>query len=80
MSNSENSVNKGIKIIKRATRRGISLSEASRQNNLGRNYVSDVKLRLSNNLEKRNITRQSFSRFKKTLKEYQKKLDKLKNI
>ena len=76
MSNSENSVNTSIKIIKRATRRGISLSEASRQSNLGRNYVSDVKLRLSENLEKRNITRQSFSKFKKTLKDYQKNLTK----
>lgn len=76
MSNSENSVNTSIKIIKRATRRGISLSEASRQSKLGRNYVSDVKLRLSENLEKRNITRQSFSKFKKTLKDYQKNLTK----
>jgi hypothetical protein len=79
MSNSEISVNRGIKIIKKATRKGISLSEASRQNELGRNYVSDVKLRLFKNLERRNITRQSFSEFQKTLKEYQKKLDKIKN-
>jgi lambda repressor-like predicted transcriptional regulator len=79
MSNSEISVNRSIKIIKRATKKGISLSEASRQNELGRNYVSDVKLRLFRNLERRNITRQSFSEFQKTLKEYQKKLDKMKN-
>jgi hypothetical protein len=72
MSNirTEQSVKNGIKIIKTAIRRKISLSEASRQANYGRNYVSDIKLRLRENYRSKNVTKESYSEFNTLMKEY----------
>jgi hypothetical protein len=72
MSNTrtEQSVKNGIKILKTAIRRNISLSEASRQANYGRNYVSDIKLRLIENYRSKNVTKETYAQFNALMKEY----------
>jgi len=72
MSNTrtEQSVKNGIKILKIAIRRNISLSEASRQANYGRNYVSDIKLRLRENYRSKNVTKETYAQFNALMKEY----------
>ena len=72
MSNirTEQSVKNGIKIIKTAIRRKISLSEASRQANHGRNYVSDIKLNLRKNYRSKNVTKETYAQFNALMKEY----------
>jgi len=67
---SQISVENAIKVIKHATRRKLSLSEAARQKNFGRNYVSDAKARLEHNYEVRNINRDLYREFKRELKTY----------
>lgn len=67
----EASVNNGIAILQTAIKKGLSLSEASRQHKFGRNYVSDVKARLKANLDAKNINRETYRTFKTTLKTYE---------
>lgn len=69
---SELSVQNGIKVLKTAIKSKLSLSEASRRNDLGRNYVSDIKSRLADNLAKKNVSRDTYKTFKTLLKEYEK--------
>lgn len=69
-SKTQISVENGIKILRNAIRRKISLSEASRRANFGRNYVYTVKSRLSDNYKNRAITRESYQEFKGLVKEY----------
>jgi hypothetical protein len=64
------SVENGIKILKNAIKCKISASEASRRENFGRNYVSNVKSRLSENYENRAINRDMYREFRRLLKEY----------
>lgn len=64
----EISVIKSLKIIKKAIKHDLSLSEASRQHNMGRNYVSDVKLRLENNFNRYNVTPENYTAFNKLIK------------
>jgi len=66
----EASVKNGVKILKAAIKKNISLSEASRQFNFGRNYVSDIKLRIRTNWKKKNITKESYTQFTSLLKQY----------
>lgn len=66
----ETSVANGIAILKTAIKENLSLSEASRQHKFGRNYVSDVKARLADNLKAKNIKRDTYRAFRETLKAY----------
>ena len=69
---SQESVNNGILVLQTAIENRLSLSEASRQHNFGRNYVSDVKARINENLEKKNINRSSYRTFNSLVKQYNK--------
>jgi len=68
----EKSVTNGIKIVKRAIKKNLSLSEASRQFSFGRNYVSDIKARIKDNFKKKNLSRDTYRAFNALLKEYEK--------
>lgn len=72
-SKTQTSVDNGVKIIKRALKKNISLSESSRQSKFGRNYVSDIKSRISENYKNKNVTKDSYTEFKTLIKEYTKK-------
>jgi hypothetical protein len=67
---SQSSVETGIRVIETATKERISLSEASRQHNKSRNFVSDIKQRLEDNYSKRNINRETYRAFNRALKVY----------
>lgn len=64
----QTSVENGVKVVKTALKKNISLSEASRQLNFGRNYVSDIKSRLTEN--RKNIAKDTYSEIRSLLKEY----------
>lgn len=68
----QSSVENGIKILKTAIKKELSLSEASRQHSFGRNYLSDLKARISNNYKNRTIDKERYQTFKNLLKEYNK--------
>ena len=69
---SQESVENAIAILNTAIDNGLSLSEASRQHNFGRNYLSDVKARIHENYEKKLIKRDAYNAFKRLLKAYEK--------
>jgi hypothetical protein len=69
-SRTQSSVENGVKIIRKAIKRNISLSEASRQSNFGKNYVSDIKARISDNYKSRRVARETYMEFKSLMKEY----------
>ena len=69
---SQESVQNAIEILTTAIDNGLSLSEASRQHNFGRNYLSDVKARIHENYEKKLIKRDAYNSFKRLLKAYEK--------
>lgn len=64
------SVENGIKILKTAIKGQLSLSEASRRHSFGRNYLSDLKTRVSDNYKNKAIDRETYQTFKTLLKEY----------
>lgn len=66
----EKSVRNGIRILKMAIKRNISLSEASRRSNFGRNYVSDIKLRLKENYRSKNVSKEMYKEFNSLMKQY----------
>lgn len=66
------SVENGIKIFKTAIKGKLSLSEASRQNGFGRNYLSDVKSRITENYQSKNIDKDTYRSFRELLKTYNK--------
>lgn len=66
----QKSVENGIKILKTAIKGGLSLSEASRRNSFGRNYLSDVKIRIKDNFKKKNVNRETYQEFNQLLKTY----------
>lgn len=68
----ESSVENGIKILQLAIKKGLSLSEASRQHSFGRNYLSDVKARIKENYKAKNINRQTYNAFNALVKQYSK--------
>jgi hypothetical protein len=71
---SQTSIENGIKILQTAIRKKLSLSEASRTHNKGRNYLSDVKARVSENFKNKNISREQYSNFNALLKQYNKEV------
>lgn len=66
----QSSVENGIKILKTAIKGKLSLSEASRRNNRGRNYFSDVKARIKENYKNKNVDRETYQNFQSLLKTY----------
>lgn len=66
------SLENGIKIVKYAIKHKLSLSEASRQNGKGKNYVSDIKARLEENRKSGNISKNLFDIFRSVSKQYEK--------
>ena len=70
-NSSQTSVDNGIKVIKTAIKRDLSLSEASRTHKFGRNYVSDIKARITDNYRRKSISRETYNRFKSLLKQYE---------
>jgi hypothetical protein len=66
----QTSVENGIKILKTAIKGKLSLSEASRRNKRGRNYLSDVKSRIKENYKNKNVDRETYQDFQSLLKTY----------
>ena len=66
----QTSVENGIKILKTAIKNKLSLSEASRRNSFGRNYLSDVKARIKENYKNKKIDREMYQDFSSVLKTY----------
>lgn len=66
----QTSVENGIKVLKTAIKGRLSLSEASRRNNFGRNYLSDVKARISRNRKNKNVDKDTYETFRTLLKTY----------
>lgn len=64
------SVENGIKILEMAIKGNLSLSEASRQNSFGRNYLSDVKAKIKENYKSKRINRETYRNFSDLLKTY----------
>ena len=71
---SQKSVENGILVLQTAIDNNLSLSEASRKHKFGRNYVSDIKSRISTNFEKKNINREVYRTFNSLVKKYEKNL------
>lgn len=67
----EASVETGSRIVRKAISKKISLSEASRQSNKGRNYVSDIKARLNENYKNKNVGKEAYNEFKSLIKKYE---------
>ncbi len=65
------SVENGVKVLKTAIKSNISLSEASRRNNFGRNYLSDVKSRIKENYKNKAVDKETYQSFNTLLKTYQ---------
>jgi hypothetical protein len=66
----EVSVENGMKILKTAIKNELSLSEASRRNSFGRNYLSDVKSKIKENYKNKKINRETYQNFSALLKTY----------
>lgn len=66
----QSSVENGIKILQMAIKNHLSLSEASRRNSFGRNYLSDVKARIKENYKTKKINRETYQYFSTLLKTY----------
>lgn len=66
------SVENGIKGLKTAVKKRLSLAEASRNLGKGRNYLSDIKNRLKDNYAKKNVDKDTYKQFNTLLKEYNK--------
>jgi hypothetical protein len=66
----QTSVENGIKILKNAIDNKVSVSEASRRENFGRNYVSTIKSRLQENYDIRAINRDMYREFRRLVKQY----------
>ena len=69
---SVNSIENGIKILELAIKKSISVSRAAKQKGFGRNYVSDIRARVSENYKSGNINRTQHSMFVKLYKQYEK--------
>jgi len=71
-TNSINSLENGIEVLRYAIKKKLSVSAASKVKGHGRNYISDIKARLEENYKSKNITRELYSSFRTLNKEYQK--------
>ncbi len=65
------SVETGIKAVKTAIQKKVSLSEASRSLGKGKNYVSDIKARISDNVKSGNVTKKLATEFTSLVKKYE---------
>jgi hypothetical protein len=70
-NSTQTSVDNGIKVIATAIKKKVSLSEASRTHKFGRNYVSDIKVRITDNFKKKAVSKEAYSTFKNLLKQYE---------
>jgi hypothetical protein len=66
------SVENGIKIIRNALKKKISVSAASRENGRGKNYVSAIKIKLDSNLQTKAITKDLHREFNSLYSQYAK--------
>jgi len=64
------SVETGVKILRKAIKNNISLSKASKESKKGRNYVSDIKARITENYKKKNVSKETYNEFRTLAKEY----------
>ena len=71
-TNSVNSLENGINVLKYAIKKKLSVSAAAKESGFGRNYISDIKARLEENYKSKNITKDLYATFKSLSKEYQK--------
>jgi len=69
---SANSIENGIKILEVAIKRNISASRAATQKGFGRNYISDIRARVSENYSSGNINKTQYSTFVGLYKQYEK--------
>jgi len=67
---SQLSVENGVKVLKTAIKGNLSLSEASRRNEFGRNYVSDIRARIKTNYKNKAVTKETYQSFTALLKTY----------
>lgn len=59
-----------LEIVRYATTNGISITESSKTYGFGKNYVSDMKRRLSDRVTKNLVTKTEAKEFNKALKQY----------
>lgn len=69
---SVSSIENGIKILEMAIKRNISASRAATQKGFGRNYISDIRARVSENYSNGNINKTQYSTFVGLYKQYEK--------
>jgi hypothetical protein len=69
-SKSQLSVENGVKVLKTAIKGNLSLSEASRRNSFGRNYVSDLRARIKDTYKNKAVTKEAYQTFNTLLKTY----------
>jgi hypothetical protein len=68
---SVNSIENGIKILELAIKKNISASRAAKQKGHGRNYISDIRARVSENYTTGNINKLQYSTFVGLYKQYE---------
>ena len=66
----QKSVENGIKIVNTAIRKKVSLTKAAKLQGFGKNYVSDIKARITYNVKNKNIDSKTANTFKTLVKEY----------
>lgn len=69
---SVNSIENGIKILEHAIKKNVSASLAAKQKGFGRNYISDIRARVSENYATGNINKVQYSTFVGLYKQYEK--------
>jgi sulfur transfer complex TusBCD TusB component (DsrH family) len=69
---SVNSIENGIKILELAIKRNLSASRAATQKGFGRNYISDIRARVSENYSSGNINKVQYATFVGLYKQYEK--------
>lgn len=65
------SVENGIKVLKTAIQRKSSVTKTSQDLGHGKNYVSDIKSRISENVKSGNITKKLATEFTSLVKKYE---------
>lgn len=69
-SKAEKSVETGIKVIKTALKKNLSLNVASKEHKLGKNYVYDVRSKIKKNYDDKKINRETYREFTSLINEY----------
>lgn len=70
--NSITSLTNGISVLRYAINNSLSVSAAAKANGYGRNYVSDIKARIEENLTSGNITKGLYTTFQSLSNRYNK--------